>query len=217
MSLEIGELFLINLEKYAPQVSGTLLLFILGWFVSKWVSRGISRFLEKTRLNQALKRLGLEETLNKIDARLNAPNFFGELFRWCVFILFLMACSEMLGLIQFSQFLVIIIGYFPNILIATIIFLVAVFASDFAQKIVVGTLEKEKITYSRFLGKGLSLAIWILAILAILYQLKIAPALISAISIGVITTFVLILGISFGLGGKDLAAKILKELEGKLK
>ncbi|NCO80485.1 hypothetical protein GW869_01785 [bacterium] len=81
----------------------------------------------------------------------------------------------------------------------------------------VGTLEKEKITYSRFIGKWIGWAIWLFAILAILYQLQIASNLILAIFIGMVATISIALGIAFGLGGKDLAAKILKELEEKIK
>ena len=161
--------------------------------------------------------MGLEEALAKIDARLNAPKFFGEIVKWFLIIVFLMASSEILGLTQFSQFLEKVIGYYPNIFIACLIFLVAVFLSDLSQKIVVGTLEKEKITYSRFLGKLIRWGIWVFAIMAILYQLKIIPSLILAIFIGGIATVSIALGIAFGLGGKDLAAKILKELEEKFK
>jgi hypothetical protein len=88
---------------------------------------------------------------------------------------------------------------------------------DFSQKVFIGSLEKEKLTFSRFFGKGFSFSVWVLATLAIFYQLKIIPELILAIFIGVISIIVLVVGISFGLGGKDLAAKILKELEEKLK
>jgi hypothetical protein len=67
------------------------------------------------------------------------------------------------------------------------------------------------------MGRIFQWAIWILAILAILYQLKIVPTLISTIFIGVVALIVITLGIAFGLGGRDLAAKILKELEEKIK
>jgi len=60
-------------------------------------------------------------------------------------------------------------------------------------------------------------AIWFFAILAILYQLQITPSLILVIFIGMVATTSIALGLSFGLGGKDLAVKILKELEEKFK
>ena len=214
---EIFEPFFQSFTEILPQVLWAILVFILGWYVPKWIGRQVSRFLEKTKLNQALKRLGLEEALSKIETRLNAPKFFGEIVRWFFVTLFLMACSEIIGLTQFSQFLGMVISYFPNIFIAAVVFIVAVFLADFSQKIVVGSLEKEKITYSRFLGRGISFAIWILAILAILYQLKIVPTLILSIFIGVIAMITITVGIAFGLGGKEIAVKILKELESRLK
>jgi len=213
----IFEPFLQSLMNISPAIFWAILVFFVGWFISKWIGQIAAAFLSKIRLNQVLKRMGLEEALTKIDTRLNAPKFFGEIVRWFFVILFLMATSEILGLTQFSQFLEKVIGYYPNIFIATLIFVVAVFLADFSQKIVVGTLEKEKITYSRFLGRAIRWAIWLFAILAILYQLQITPSLILAILIGMVATISIALGIAFGLGGKDLAAKILKELEEKFK
>jgi hypothetical protein len=214
---EIFEPFLQSLIDISPTIFWAILVFFVGWFISKWTGQIAAAFLSKIKLSQVLKRMGLEEALTKIDLHLSAPKFFGEIVRWFFVILFLMAASEILGLTQFSQFLEKVIGYYPNIFIAALIFVVAVFLADFSQKIVVGTLEKEKITYSRFLGRAIRWAIWLFAILAILYQLQITPSLILAILIGMVATISIALGIAFGLGGKDLAAKILKELEEKFK
>ena len=128
-----------------------------------------------------------------------------------------MASAEIIGLPQFSQFLGQIVGYFPNIFIASLIFIGAVFASDFSQKIMIAVLEKEKITYSRFLGRMIRWAIWSLATLAILYQLQIAPNLVMTIFVGFVGTIVIAVGIAFGLGGQEIAAKILREFEEKIR
>lgn len=214
---EISEVFWQNLTEVSPPIFWAGLVLLVGILIAKWAGSLSNTFLIKIRLNQVLKSVRLEESLLKIDTRLNAPKFFGEIVKWFLIIVFLMASSEILGLTQFSQFLEKVIAFFPNIFIACLIFLVAVFLSDLSQKIVVGTLEEEKITYSRFLGRTIRWAIWIFAILAILYQLQIAPSLFLAIFIGMVATISIALGIAFGLGGKDLAAKILKELEEKFK
>jgi len=213
MTEEISEYFI---EILHP-LFWAFLIFLIGWLLSHWLGKITAAFLSKTRLNQALKGIGLEEPLFRIDTQLNAPKFFGEIVRWFFVILFLSAALEILELTFFSQFLWKIIDYYPNIFIAALIFLAAVFLADFSQKIVVGTLEKEKITYSRFSGKVIRWIVWLFAVLAILYQLKITPSLILVIFIGVVITISIALGLSFGLGGKDLAAKILKELEEKFK
>jgi small-conductance mechanosensitive channel len=214
------EFFQRVLEKFietSPPIFWAGIVFLAGLLFAKWMSHLSAGFLDKMRLNQILRRLGTEDALSKIDSRLNAPKFFGEIVRWFFIVLFMMACSEILGLHQLSNFFDKIINYFPNIFISALIFLVALFLADFSQKIVIGTLEEEKITYSRFLGRTIRWVIWLFAILAILYQLQITPSLILTVFIGMVATVSLALGIAFGLGGKDLAAKILKELEEKLK
>lgn len=217
MTNSIIEPFWQSFINLLPQILGAILVFIIGWFVSKWIGELTEGFLKRTKLNQAAKRLGWDEALSKIDVRLNLPKVFGIIVRVFFVILFLVACFEMIGLSQFSQDLWKAVVYYMNIFVACIIFIVAIFLADFSQKIVIGSLEKNKITYSRFVGKGMSWAIWALATLAILYQLQIVPTLILTIFIGVTALIVLSLGIAFGLGGKDLAAKILKELEDKWK
>jgi len=216
--MEENILNLISQSKILFQALWAFLVFLIGWFLAKWFGKGVSRFLDRTKLNQALKRVGVEEVLAKIDTRLNAPKFFGEMARWFLMVIVLMICAEIFGLTQFSQFLSEkVFGFFFNLLIAVLIFIIAVFLSDFSQKIFLGSFEKGKIVYSRILGKGLSYVIWTLAILAILYQLQIAQPLVLAIFIGVITLIVVVLGIAFGFGAKELAAKIIKEWEEKLK
>ena len=214
---EIFTTFLQSFIGFLPQILWAILVFLIGWFAAKVAGKVVDVFLDKIRLNHLFKRMGWQEVLTKIDIHIPISRIFGELVRWFVVILFLMACTEIVGLFQVSHFLEKVIGYFYNIFIAVLIFIVAVFLVNFSQKIVIGTLEKEKIIYSRFLGKGISWAIWILVILAILYQLNIVPTLILVIFIGVTTMIALAVGIAFGLGGKDLASKILKELEEKFK
>ena len=214
---EFLEPFFQNLAFVLPQILWAILVFIFGFFISKWIGNIVIRFLEKTRINQAAKRIGWEEAFSKIDTKLNLPKICGGVVTLFLIILFLVASTEILGLVQFSQTLRDVLSYFPNIFIACLIFILAIFLTDFSQKIVVAVLEKERITYSRLVGRISQWAIWILAILAILYQLKIVPTLILTIFIGMVALIVITLGIAFGLGGKDLAAKILKELEEKIR
>jgi len=145
---KIGEAFIETL----PSFIEIILVFIIGWYISKWIGQGIARFLEKTKINQIIKRVGWQESLAKMDISFNIPRTLGEFFRWCIFLLFLMAIAEIAQLPGVSQFLVQVISFLPNIFIALLIFLLALLAVDFSQKIVIGSLEKEKITYSKILG-----------------------------------------------------------------
>ncbi len=206
-----------NLTNISPSILGASFLFLVGIFAAKFLENLVEAFLYKIRLNQVLKRIGIQPAFARLDIELDGAKFFGEIVKWFIILLFLMSSSELLGLTQFSSFLRQVITYLPNIFTAGLIFIVAAFLADFSQKVVVGTLEKEKIIYSKFLGTFIRWIIWFFAILAILYQLRITPPLILAIFIGMVATTALTLGLAFGLGGKDLAARILKDLEEKFK
>jgi hypothetical protein len=195
--------------------AGLILLF--GILVAKFFERISQRFFERIRINSVLKRIGLKDSFEKIGISLDAQKFFSEIVQWFFIILFLMLSFEILGLSKFADFLEKVILYFQNIFISILIFVLSSYLIDFSQKVFIGSLEKEKITYSRIFGKGFSLSIWVLTALAILYQLKIVPDLILTIFIGAIVTIALVIGISFGLAGKEVAAKFLKEIEEKLK
>ena len=212
-----SKLILENLSELSISLIWAILVLLAGWFVAKWIGKLTWKFLEKIRLNQLLKRIGFDAALTRIDMRLSAPKFFGELVRWFFFAIFLMVASEILELGKLSQFLEKVIGYYPNLFIASFIFIVAVFLTDLSQKIIVGTFEKEKIIYSAFLGRLIRWSIWFFAALAILYQLKITSPLILTIFITMAVAFSIAVGIAFGLGGKEIAAKILKEFKDKFK
>jgi len=195
--------------------AGLSLLF--GILVAKFFEKISQRFFEKIRINSVLKRIGLKESFEKVGISLDAQDLFSKIVQWFFIILFLMLSFEILGLTKFADFLEKVLFYFQNIFISILIFVLASYLIDFSQKIFVGYLEKEKIAFSRVFGKGTSLSIWILTTLAILYQLKIVPELILVIFIGVVAIIALVVGISFGLAGKEIASRFLKEFEEKLK
>jgi small-conductance mechanosensitive channel len=80
----------------------------------------------------------------------------------------------------------------------------------------IGNTGEDRLNYSKILGEVTRFSIWILAVLAMLYQLQIAQALVLSIFIAFLAALALAFGISFGLGGKDLAKKILDEIKDKI-
>ena len=62
-----------------------------------------------------------------------------------------------------------------------------------------------------FLGHVAKWSIWVFAILAALFQLGIAPALVQTLFMGIVVAAALATGLAFGLGGKDVAGKILEK------
>ena len=192
------------------------LVILIGWLISCGIGQIISSLLNKIRLNLLLKRMGWDDAFEKADIRLNASKFFGEIIKWVFILIFLLLSSDIVGLAAFSGYVEKILDYFRHIIVACLIFIVAVFLSDFSQKIIVASAQKAKIVYSRLLGLGVRWAVWIFAIFAILSELQVASTVVTAMIYGLVAASSISFGLAFGLGGKELAAEILKEFKNKI-
>jgi small-conductance mechanosensitive channel len=190
---------------------------LFGWYFAYTIGNKAAEFFARTKLNHTIKHLGWEEPIGRIWRGGSLARVFGKVVEIWILLFFLMVSAGILQLAQLSQILSAVVMYFFNIFIAFLIFAVAVFLADFSQRTLVANLEKEKFVYSHFLSKCVSGTIWTLAVLAILYQLKIIAPLVLAIFVGIVVTISIAVGVALGLGGKDLAAKILKEIEERLK
>ena len=124
---------------------------------------------------------------------------------------------EVLGLTQFAGFLNSVLAYLPNVVVAVLILVVAVIISDISEKVIRTGVEGIRVGYGELIGTIVRWSIWIFAILAILYQLNVAPGLIQTLLSGVIGLIIIAGGIAFGLGGKDVAAEILNGIKKNIK
>jgi Ca2+/Na+ antiporter len=214
---EIINAFITSFSGGLPALLWGTIVFLIGWFIAKKIKKGVKAVLDKIRINQMLKTLGWEDFFDRYDTRLDMSGFIGSIIEVFFVIVFLSISFEIVRLDQVNVLLQEIINYFPNIFISIIIFIIAVFLADFSKKIVLVKMEKRKMSYSGIVGNVVATSTWIICTLAILYQLQIVQTLVLAIFIGFIALLVLILGLAFGLGGKDMAARMLKDLEDKVK
>jgi hypothetical protein len=211
------ESFFIEFLNGLPNIFLGVVIILLGLYISNKIRDIVTHFLNKLRLNQLLGSLGWQEFFNRFDAKLDVSRFFGTITQVYFLLWFLLLVLDILSLSIIGNIISGIIGYYPNIFISIIIFIVAVFIADFSKKIIVGDFREEKLTYSNFLGNIFASSVWVVAILAILYQLQIAQTLILITFIGFIALIVLTVSIAFGLGGKEMARKTLEDIEKKIK
>ncbi|XOB41872.1 MAG: mechanosensitive ion channel family protein [Candidatus Nealsonbacteria bacterium] len=202
---------------FIPLLVGAIIVFVIGWFISVGVGKLISEILKRIRFNQIFEKGGWKEALEKAEIKVDASGFIGAICKWVLVIVFLLAAVEILGLVQFADFLVKVLAYLPNVIVAALIFVVAVIIADILEKVVRAAVEGVKVGYGQLVGVIVRWSIWIFAILAILIQLKIAPSLLQTLFIGFVALITIAGGIAFGLGGKDVAAELLQDLKKKLK
>jgi hypothetical protein len=202
---------------FIPLLIGAIIVFIIGWFIAIGIGRIITEILKKLKFNQVVERGGWKGALEKADIKVDTAGFIGAIVKWILVIAFLLVSVEILGLVQFADFLKGILAYLPNVIIAVLIFVVTVIVVDIVEKLSRAAVESIKVGYGQIVSTIVRWSIWIFAALAILHQLGIAKPFMETIFTGLVATLVISFGISFGLGGKEVAADILQGLKRKLK
>jgi len=202
---------------FIPSLIGSLFVFIIGWVVAVAIGKLVAEVLKKIRFNQIFEKGNLKTALEKAEIKVDASAFIGAIVKWVLLIAFLIAALQILGLNQLERFFVDVLNYLPNVVVAAFILVVAVIIADILEKIVRAAVEGVKVGYGQIVGAIIKWSIWIFAILAILLQLGIAEDLVKIIVQGVVAIAVIAGGIAFGLGGKEVAGEIVRDVREKLR
>lgn len=202
---------------FLPAAVGALIVFVVGWLIAVAIGAVVSDVLKRLRFNDLFEKGGWKRALDRADLKVDPSGFIGGVIKWVLVIVFLMASVEILGLTQFATFLQNVLGYLPNVVVASLIFVAAVIISDILEKILRTAVEGTQVGYGNIVSMIVRWSIWIFALIAILLQLRVAPFLLQTLLTGVVALLVLAGGIALGLGGKDVAADVLQDLRRKFK
>ena len=201
---------------FIPVLIGAIIVFVIGWFIALGVGKLIAEILARLKFNKLFEKTGWKGALEKAELKVNPSEFIGAICKWILVIVFLLAAVEILGFVQFANFLRSVISWLPNLVVAIAIFVVAIILADILEKIVRAGIKKLELSYAEFLGATVRWAIYIFAGLAILLQLGITPTIINTLVIGFVGMIALALGLAFGLGGKEAAAKLIEKIGEKI-
>lgn len=199
-----------------PGIIVAVLLIILGWLVGIGVGSLVARVIGALRVDDALRSAKVNEVVERAGFKFSSGGFVGGLVKWFIIAVFFMVALDTLHLGSVTEFLGRIVFYLPQVIVAVLILLVAALVADVVERLVVGTARAADIGSPFFMGSVARSAIWIFAILAALDQLNVAPTLVDTLFTGIVVAISLALGLSFGLGGKDAAARYIDRISAEL-
>jgi small-conductance mechanosensitive channel len=200
----------VGVISFLPSLIAAILILIVGWLVGAVIGRVVYQIMRSIKVDEALRKAGLENLLQKGGIKLDSGHFVGSLVKWFIIVVFLVAAFDTLGLTQVNEFLKdVILYYLPQVIVAVLILLVAVVIADVMQRIVVASSKAAHLRSANFLGSVTKWSIWVFAVFIALDQLGIATHFVQMLFTGVIIAISLALGLSFGLGGQEAASRFL--------
>ncbi|MBI4160462.1 MAG: hypothetical protein HY506_00970 [Candidatus Yanofskybacteria bacterium] len=196
-----------------PSLIGALVIIIVGLVVAYVLGTlVVEKILEALKLDSLLAKLGLAPYFERGGLRLRGARFVGQLVYWFVTVAFLLAASDILGLFAFSSFLMQVLLYIPNVVMAVLIMLSAVVAANFVRKLASASVMSAKLHAANFLGSMAWWAIVVFGFLTALVELNVATSIINTVITGFVAMLALAGGLAFGLGGKDYASALINRL-----
>jgi len=199
---------------FLPNLIAALIVFFVGWAIAIAAGRIVEKLLVVLRINAAFENIkGLNSAVQRAGLKINIPLLVGEIVKWFLIIVTLLAATDILGLNEISGFLTSVLLYIPNVVVAALILIIAVVLANFVYRTVVASITAAGFGSAHMIAAVSKWAIIIFAILAALTQLNVATTLIQTIVTALFAMLALAGGLAFGLGGRELAAKWLKKME----
>lgn len=201
---------------FLPTFIGALLVFIIGLVVAKVLGNAVEKGVKLTRVDRAMEKFEVTKKFEEVGLELSFSRVFGEVVRWFLILVFLMAATDILQLVQVTNFLNSIIMYVPNVVVAIVILAIAFILANFVYKLVRGSVRAAGVMSASLLASISKWAIIVFGLLTALVQLGIAESIVNTLFIGFVAAFSLAIGLSFGLGGKEEAGLLLRKIREEL-
>lgn len=201
---------------FVPHLVAFLVIALVGWLVGLIFDKVVTGILRKIGFDRLSDRVGLTRMEQRMRWKVDSSQVLGRVVFWFIFLIFLIPAADALGVPTISNTLNIILDYLPNVFVALLALIVGVILGHFASELIGGAADASRVGNGRIIGNVVRWAIIGFACLIALEQLKIAPPLITTLFAAVMGGLALAFGLSFGLGGRDHASRLLSRGEGRL-
>ena len=194
---------------FIPKLLAALGILMVGLAIAKMVERGTDMALHKIGFDRWMQEGGVTEALERAGTRLDPSTVLAKLAFWTVTLLVILLAANMLGISAVSVLFAEILNYIPNVITAVIVLVLGILFGEFVKDLVLASAGA--LPGGIGLARAAKGAVILLTVFMALEQLDIAQDIVVVFFIAVVGAAALAAGIAFGLGGRDVAAKITSE------
>lgn len=201
---------------FLPNLVAAFVVFLLGVLIANFSAKIITNALKTAQVDTLFKNLGVKGIFERSGFDLSVAAVTGWVVKWFVIVVFLIAVTSTLGLPQVATFINSVALYIPNVIGAAVILVIGLVVANVLSETVYKTTSASKLGSPGLISSVVKWSILGFVFLAVLVQLRIAERLIETLFTGIVAALALALGVSFGMGGKDAAARVIDHLASQL-
>jgi Mechanosensitive ion channel, conserved TM helix len=194
---------------FLPKLLGFILVLAIGWIVAKVVKTAVTKLLQKVGLDKALHSGTTARYVDRIAPDTSPSRLIGSLAYWFIILGALAIAVSQLGIAALDNFVAAIGAYLPNIVAAVLIFVVAGAIAAAIGGLVARTMGDTPT--GKVVGSVVPVLVMAIATFMILNQLQIAEEIVTITYAALLGAAALAMALAFGLGGRDLANRMLSD------
>src|SRR5919109_2325833 len=211
-AVEVGDSIqrgLDNLIGFLPNLIGFLIILAIGYIVARVVKGIVTKLLEKIGTDRALHSGSSGEYVDRYAPGFKPSSAVGAIAFWFLFLGALAIAVSQLGISALDNFIASIVAYLPNVLAAVLILVVAVALAGVVGSLVARTMGETP--SGRVVRAVAPVLIMAIGTFMVLDQLRIAPQIVTITYAALLGGVFLAMALAFGLGGRDVAGRMLAE------
>src|SRR3954464_11413271 len=194
---------------FVPRLVGFLLILLIGYIIAKVVKGILIKALERVGLDHALHTGSTGQYVNKVAPDAKPSRTIGAIAFWFIFLGVISIAVSQLGIRALTTFVASIAAYLPNVVAAIVIFVIAGVIAAAVGGLAARTMGDTPT--GKIVGSVVPVLVMAIAAFMILNQLKIAPAIVTITYAALIGGVFLAMALAFGLGGRDVASRMLND------
>ncbi len=193
---------------FLPNLLGCLVLLLIGYVVAKVASGVVRKLLDRLGLDKHLRDSDANTYVEKVMPGASPSKGIGRVVFWLIFVFFVTSAIGALKIPAVTTFMNQVLAYLPNVIVAIVIFVLAALVAG-AVAAGVAKLMGDTPT-GKIVATIVPALVMVIAMFMILNQLKIAEQIVTIAFAAVMGALALGLALAFGLGGRDVAARLLE-------
>jgi len=206
-----------KIVNYFPNIIAAIIFILIGFFVSRVFTSVFEHIMKRVKFDVLTSKIGLNEILFRMGLGKSPTKILSLFFYWIIMLVFIVSAANSLRLDFVTKILeTFLIKFIPRIIAAIIIGFAGIILSKTIEDVVYNASIANNLKTGKLFSKIISTVVLIFTSVLVIEQLgfdvKLLRSSINILFASLGLGFALAVGISFGLGAKDMARGFLESI-----
>ncbi|OUS00775.1 hypothetical protein A9Q86_08440 [Flavobacteriales bacterium 33_180_T64] len=199
-----------EITKIIPSLIGALMIFILGWLISKLLVKLLRKALKLAKANRLDDKLNEIEIIEGKKLNFDTIKIVSTFVKWIIYIMMIIMVSDVLNLKIISEKISDSLNYLPQLFVALLIFTLGLLFANFVKKGLKSFFESMDMSGAKMISQIVFFLLLIFISITALNQAGVNTDIITSNLTLILGSFLLAFALAFGFGAKEVVGSLLK-------